>query len=70
MSDTILDKKYTVESIVIESFRGYNKQHSFDFKEPLTVFYGKNGQGKSSTLYAIEWCLFGKIEFLSPDGRC
>lgn len=69
MSETILDKKYTVESIVIESFRGYNKQHSFDFKEPLTVFYGKNGQGKSSTLYAIEWCLFGRVEFLSPDGR-
>lgn len=70
MSETILDKKYTVESVVIESFRGYNKQHSFTFKEPMTVFYGKNGQGKSSTLYAIEWCLFGKVEFLSSlEGR-
>lgn len=69
MSKTVLEKKYIVESVVIESFRGYNKQHSFTFKEPVTVFYGKNGQGKSSTLYAIEWCLFGEIKFLSPDGR-
>lgn len=69
MSKTVLEKKYVVESVVIESFRGYNKQHSFTFKDPVTVFYGKNGQGKSSTLYAIEWCLFGEIKFLSPDGR-
>lgn len=69
MPEIVLDKKYTIESIVIESFRGYNKQHSFDFREPLTIFYGKNGQGKSSTLFAIEWCLFGKVKFLSPDGK-
>ena len=69
MSKTILGKKYTVESVVIESFRGYNKQHSFTFNDSMTIFYGKNGQGKSSTLYAIEWCLFGKIEFLSSDGK-
>lgn len=69
MSEALLDKKFTVESIEIESFRGYNKPHSFTFKEPMTVFYGKNGNGKSSTLYAIEWCLFGKIEFLSSEGR-
>lgn len=59
-----------IESLEIESFRAYNKNHPFSFKEPLTVFHGKNGHGKSSTLYAIEWCLFGKIEFLkSLEGK-
>ena len=66
----VLDNKFAIESITIESFRGYNKPHSFTFKEPITVFYGQNGNGKSSTLYAIEWCLFGKVEFLSSlEGR-
>lgn len=65
-----LDKKFTIDSITIESFRGYNKPHSFTFKKPITIFYGQNGNGKSSTLYAIEWCLFGKVEFLSSlEGR-
>lgn len=58
------DSKYSIKSVSIESFRGYNKPHSFSFTEPITVFCGRNGNGKSSTLYAIEWCLFGKIEFL------
>lgn len=66
----IQDNKFTIESITIESFRAYNKPHSFTFKEPVTIFCGPNGYGKSSTLYAIEWCLFGKVEFLSSlEGR-
>lgn len=66
----VQDNKFTIESITIESFRGYNKSHSFTFKEPVTIFYGPNGNGKSSTLYAIEWCLFGKVGFLSSlEGR-
>lgn len=64
------DEKYTIKSVSIESFRGYNKQHSFSFVDPITVFGGPNGNGKSSTLYAIEWCLFGKVEFIpSLEGR-
>lgn len=70
MSTKLVQSKFVIESISIESFRGYNKSHSFTFKEPVSVFFGRNGHGKSSTLYAIEWCLFGKIEFLpSLEGR-
>lgn len=66
----IQSQKYSIKSITIESFRGYNNRHSFTFIEPVTVFCGSNGNGKSSTLYAIEWCLFGKIEFLpSLEGQ-
>lgn len=62
--------QFTIESLEIESFRAYNNKHTFTFKEPLTVLHGKNGNGKSSTLYAIEWCLFGHIEFLRfLDGK-
>lgn len=63
-------QKFLIDSLEIECFRAYNSAHSFTFKEPLTIFYGKNGNGKSSTLYAIEWCLFGKVEFLpSLEGK-
>ena len=54
---------FAIESIEIKSFRAYNNLQSFIFKQPLAVFYGKNGNGKSSTLFAIEWCHFGRIEF-------
>src|SRR6266542_1354279 len=29
---------------------------------PVTLLFGENGTGKSSTLNAIEWCLFGTKE--------
>lgn len=66
----VQSQKYSIKSITIESFRGYNNPHSFTFAEPVTVFCGHNGNGKSSTLYAVEWCLFGKVEFLpSLEGQ-
>ncbi|MGI0014454.1 MAG: AAA family ATPase, partial [Nitrososphaera sp.] len=46
--------RFLIDSLEVESFRAYNTHHSFSFKEPLTIFYGKNGNGKSSTLYAVE----------------
>lgn len=70
MSTKLDANRFIIDSISIESFRGYNDPYSFTFKEPVNVFFGKNGHGKSSTLYAIEWCLFGKVEFLPQlEGR-
>lgn len=64
------EEKFTIKSLTIESFRGYNQPQSFGFNNPVTVFCGHNGYGKSSTLYAIEWCLFGKVAFLpSLEGQ-
>lgn len=40
-------------------FRNYN-QFSLDFSSPINIFYGENGQGKSSLLEAIYCALQGK----------
>jgi len=43
----------------LENFRGVRRaQHDLS---QLTLFIGANGAGKSSTLNAIEWCLFGNL---------
>ena len=45
--------------LTIRGFRGYRNEIAFDFDRPATIFFGENHSGKSSTLNAIEWCLFG-----------
>lgn len=51
---------FRLKEVTIEGFRGYGKEaHSIDLSQPVTLFYGKNRSGKSSTLNAIEWVLFG-----------
>jgi exonuclease SbcC len=55
---------YKIEKIEIEGFRGFNSKQVFSFKSPLTLLVGRNGVGKSSTLMAIEWCLFGDVAYL------
>jgi DNA repair protein SbcC/Rad50 len=46
--------------LTIRGFRGYRSETAFDFHQPATIFFGENHSGKSSTLNAIEWCLFGE----------
>ncbi|MCL4325657.1 MAG: AAA family ATPase, partial [Candidatus Thermoplasmatota archaeon] len=61
---------FVLDSIEIEGFRGYLKpiKHSFGGKSAL--IFGPQGSGKSSTLNAIEWGLFGKIAyFKSAEGK-
>jgi len=52
-------QKFTLETLEIEGFRGFNEKKSFQFNKPIVFLFGNNGLGKSSTLGAIEWCLFG-----------
>ncbi|MCM8809890.1 MAG: AAA family ATPase [Candidatus Omnitrophica bacterium] len=48
-----------IEKLKVKAFRGFvNKENEFEFA-PITIFYGPNGTGKSSTLNAIEWCFYG-----------
>lgn len=56
--------KIKIESIEAEGFRGINEKKEFDFKKPIIFLFGKNRLGKSTTLYAIEWCLFGDIAYM------
>ncbi len=54
-----MSTKAKVLSVEIEGFRGISDKRTFNFNNPLTVLFGRNGSGKSSVLLAIEWCLFG-----------
>lgn len=43
----------------VAGFRGWRDAAELDLTAPLTLLVGENAAGKSSTLNAIEWCLFG-----------
>ncbi len=53
-----------LKSAIISGFRGFNPEVKIDFDAPVVVLYGENATGKSSTLNAIEWCLFGSGEVI------
>jgi DNA repair exonuclease SbcCD ATPase subunit len=48
-----------IERLKIRGFRGYAAEQSFTFENPVVVLFGENHVGKSSTLNAVDWCLFG-----------
>jgi len=50
---------FTLKKIGIQGFRGFTKLQEISFGAPLTLIHGRNRQGKSSVVNAIEWCLFG-----------
>ncbi len=45
--------------LVVQSFRGWRGPAEFRLDRAVTAIVGENGCGKSSTLNAVEWCLFG-----------
>jgi len=49
----------TLKRLGIKGFRAYMEDKEFVFDNPVILLFGDNGTGKSSTLNAIEWCLFG-----------
>jgi DNA repair exonuclease SbcCD ATPase subunit len=50
-----------LDSLTVEGLRGFNDAKTIDFRGLHTFIFGKMGTGKSSTLCAIEWALFGDI---------
>lgn len=59
---------YSIREVSIEGVRGVNKRLSLPLHDAVNLFYGPNGVGKSSILQSIEWCLTGKISYLTgPD---
>lgn len=51
--------KLKIKRICIEGIRGYKDKKELDFDAPCIFLFGDNGSGKSNTLNAIEWVLFG-----------
>ena len=48
-------------SVEIQNYRQYYGNHKINFasrEEGFTVIMGKNGEGKSNLLNAINWCLY------------
>ncbi len=43
----------------IRNFRGW-REGAISLDRPITLVVGENRRGKSSTINAIEWCLFGR----------
>lgn len=51
--------KVVFKKLEVNNFRQI-ADRSFDFSDGLNMIVGQNGSGKSNTLDAITWCLFGK----------
>lgn len=50
-----------LKEIRIKGFRGYGEEEKIlDLTAPVTILFGGNRSGKSSTLNALEWALYGK----------
>jgi DNA repair exonuclease SbcCD ATPase subunit len=49
----------TLKKLRIKGFRAFMEEKEFSFDTPAILLFGENHNGKSSTLNAIEWCLFG-----------
>jgi len=50
---------FQLTRLTVKGFRGFTDQREFTFDEPVVMLVGENHRGKSSTLNAVEWCLFG-----------
>jgi DNA repair exonuclease SbcCD ATPase subunit len=50
---------FELARIRVCGFRGFVGEQEFAFDRPVTLLCGENHRGKSSTLNAVEWCLFG-----------
>src|SRR5437868_7065783 len=59
--------KLKLKRIEVEGFRGVNRPVSLDFGPGATFLVAPNGQGKSSILGAIEWCLFGELKYQARE---
>ena len=48
-----------LKTLKVRGFRAYIEEKEFTFDNPAIFLFGGNHRGKSSTLNAIEWCVFG-----------
>jgi len=56
-----------LKNLKIKGFRAYTDEQEFTFESPIVLLFGENHKGKSSTLNAIEWCLFGSRNCTGGD---
>lgn len=56
--------KWRLDTVTVRSFRGIDRELTFELGERPALFWGNNGVGKSTIALALQWTLFGKF----PDG--
>src|SRR5438445_13609639 len=44
----------------VSGFRGFNDAQTLDLSDPMIIFEGPNGSGKTSIGEAMEWLLYGR----------
>lgn len=49
-----------LKSLSICGFRGFNDPQTLDLSDPMVIFEGPNGSGKTSIGEAMEWLLYGR----------
>lgn len=55
---------FVIDNILIDGLRGFNNAQTIKLDGTHAIITGKMGTGKSSTLCAIEWALFGDISHI------
>lgn len=55
--------RFVVDRLEIEGFRGFPGSAELSVEGRPGLFLGPQGTGKTSTLGAIEWCLFGQLKY-------
>lgn len=60
---------YTLSSLKVSNFTSYVDAEVKFSKKPdkLTVIRGHYGAGKSNLIHAIQWCLYGKVQYRHKD---
>jgi hypothetical protein len=56
---------FRIQTVTLEGFKAFAAPQSVDLSGGHLFVFGKNGQGKSSIVEGIRWCLFGLAE--RPD---
>ena len=60
----MITKKWTLTSIQARGYCGIGPQPQMvEFDRPIVVITGANGSGKSTWVSAIEWALFGELNY-------
>lgn len=49
-----------INQLKVRGFRAFNEEQTIDLSDPIAVFEGPDGSGKTSLAEAIEWLLYAK----------
>src|SRR5687767_12753768 len=67
----ITKTKLFLSSIKLKNYRTYRGENSLDLSDDrertITIIHGRMGQGKTTIIDAVYWCLYG--EERSSDGQ-